>query len=123
MGFFAGVSILIACLGLFGLTAFTTEQRSREIGTRKVLGATSLEIVAMLARRVVALVLVAAVLASVGACFAIDEWLAGFAYRAGFNPWIFLLATIIAGVVAFFTVALQAWKRASADPVTLLRPG
>jgi putative ABC transport system permease protein len=123
MGIFAGVSILIACLGLFGLTAYTTEQRSREIGTRKVLGATSQQIVAMLASRVVVLVLVAAVLASVGAYLAMDEWLAGFAYRAGVNPWVFLLATIMAGAVAFLTVALQAWKKASADPVTLLRQG
>jgi putative ABC transport system permease protein len=121
IGIFAAISILIACMGLFGLAAFTTEQRSREIGTRKVLGATSWQVVMLLAKRILALVLVAAVLASVGAYFAIDEWLAGFAYRAGVNPFIFLLAAAVAAVVAFTTVALQSWKTASADPVHSLR--
>ncbi len=91
IGIFAGVSILIACMGLFGLAAFTTEQRSREIGTRKVLGATSWQIVTLLARRILVLVLIAAVLASVASYFAIDEWLEGFAYRADINPLIFVL--------------------------------
>jgi putative ABC transport system permease protein len=121
IGIFAGVSILIACMGLFGLAAFTTEQRSREIGTRKVLGATSWQIVTLLARRILALVLVAAVLASVTSYFAIDEWLAGFAYRAGINPLIFVLAAVVAAAVAFTTVAAQSWKTASADPVQSLR--
>jgi putative ABC transport system permease protein len=123
MGIFSGVSILIACMGLLGLTAFTTEQRSREIGTRKVLGATSWQVVALLARGVVVLVLLAAVLASAGAYFAIDEWLAGFAYRAGVNPLIFVLAAMMASVLAFLTVALQAWRTASSNPVDSLRQG
>ncbi len=121
IGIFAAISILIACMGLFGLSAFTAEQRSREIGTRKVMGATSWQIVLLLAQRILVLVLVAAVLASVGAYFAIDEWLAGFAYRAGVNPLIFLLAAAVAAAVAFTTVALQSWKTASADPVHALR--
>ena len=121
MGIFAGVSILIACMGLFGLAAFTTEQRSREIGTRKVLGATSWQIVTLLAGRILVLVLIASALAAVAAYFAIDEWLAGFAYRAGINPLIFVVAAVVAGVVAFATVALQSWKTASADPVEGLR--
>jgi putative ABC transport system permease protein len=121
IGIFAAVSILIACMGLFGLAAFTTEQRSREIGTRKVLGATSWQIIMLLAKRILVLVVVAAVLASIGAYFAIDEWLAGFAYRAGVNPLIFLLAAAVAAAVAFTTVALQSWKTASADPVQSLR--
>ncbi len=66
IGIFASVSIFIACMGLFGLAAFTTEQRSREIGTRKVLGATAWQIITLLARRILVLVLVAAVLASIG---------------------------------------------------------
>jgi len=121
IGIFAAVSILIACMGLFGLAAFTTEQRSREIGTRKVLGATSWQIVLLLARRILMLVLLAAVLASVAAYFAIDQWLIGFAYRAGINPLIFVLAAAVASVVAFTTVAMQSWKTASADPVHSLR--
>jgi putative ABC transport system permease protein len=121
IGIFAGVSIFIACMGLFGLAAFTTEQRSREIGTRKVLGATAWQIVGLLARRILVLVLVAAVLASIASWFAIDEWLAGFAYRADINPLIFLLAAVAAAVVAFATVAAQSWRTASADPVNALR--
>jgi putative ABC transport system permease protein len=118
---FAGVSIFIACMGLFGLAAFTTEQRTREIGTRKVLGATSWQIVTLLARPIMILVLIASVLASVASYFAIDEWLTSFAYKAGINPAIFLLALVVAATVAFITVALQSWKTASADPVNALR--
>ncbi|MEO6080552.1 MAG: FtsX-like permease family protein [Steroidobacteraceae bacterium] len=121
IGIFAGVSIFIACMGLFGLAAFTTEQRSREIGTRKVLGATAWQIVGLLARRILVLVLVAAVLASVASYFAIDEWLAGFAYRAGINPLIFVFAALAAGAVAFAMVAAQSWRTANADPVHSLR--
>jgi putative ABC transport system permease protein len=121
IGIFAAISIFIACLGLFGLAAFTTEQRSREIGTRKVLGATAWQIVGLLARRILVLVLIASVLASVGAYFWIDEWLADFAYRADINPLIFLLSAAAAGVVAFATVAAQSWRTASADPVHTLR--
>jgi len=121
IGIFAAVSIFIACLGLFGLSAFTTEQRTREIGTRKVLGATSWQIVRLLARPIMVLVLIASVLAAVASYFAIDEWLTGFAYRAGINPLIFVLALVVAATVAFLTVALQSWKTASADPVNALR--
>ncbi|MEJ0099986.1 MAG: FtsX-like permease family protein [Pseudomonadota bacterium] len=121
IGIFAAISVLIACMGLFGLAAFTTEQRTREIGTRKVLGATSWQIVTLLARPVLVLVVIASLLAAVGAWFAVDEWLSSFAYRAQVNPLIFLLATALATTVAFATVALQSWKTASADPVESLR--
>jgi putative ABC transport system permease protein len=121
IGIFAGISVLIACMGLFGLTAFTTEQRTREIGTRKVLGATTWQIVTLLAQRILVLVVVASLLAAVAAYFAVDEWLASFAYRASINPLIFILATGVAAAVAFTTVALQSWKTASADPVEALR--
>jgi putative ABC transport system permease protein len=121
IGIFAGICIFIACLGLFGLAAFATEQRTREIGTRKVLGATTTQIITLLARRILAIVLVAAVLASVLAYFAMDEWLTNFAYRAGINPLIFVLAAAAAAAVAFGTVALQSLKTARADPVEALR--
>ncbi|MEJ0009017.1 MAG: ABC transporter permease [Steroidobacteraceae bacterium] len=99
IGIFATVCIFIACLGLFGLASFTTEQRTREIGTRKVLGATAWQIIALLSRRILLLVLIASVLAAVISYFAIDEWLTGFAYRAGINPFIFVLAALVAAVV------------------------
>lgn len=121
IGIFAAISIFIACMGLFGLAAFTTEQRSREIGTRKVLGATAWQIVTLLARRILVLVLIAAVVASIASYFAINEWVAGFAYRAAINPLIFLIAGVAAAVVAFATVAAQSWRTASADPVRTLR--
>ncbi len=121
IGIFAVICIFIACLGLFGLAAFATEQRTREIGTRKVLGATTLQIITLLARRIMAIVAVAAVLASVVAYFAIDEWLTSFAYRAGINPLLFVLAAAMAAAVAFGTVALQSLKTARADPVAALR--
>lgn len=121
IGIFATVCIFIACLGLFGLAAFATELRTREIGTRKVLGATTLQIILMLSRRIMLLVVIAAALASVLAYFAIDEWLTGFAYRAGINPLIFVLSAAAAAAVAFSTVALQSFKTASADPVEALR--
>jgi putative ABC transport system permease protein len=118
---FSAVCVFIACLGLFGLASFTTEQRTREIGTRKVLGATTWQIIALLARRILVLVLVASVLAAVIAYFGIDEWLSGFAYKAGINPMIFVLSAAAAAAVAFATVALQSFKTASADPVEALR--
>jgi len=121
IGIFAAVCIFIACLGLFGLASFTTEQRTREIGTRKVLGATAWKIIALLSKRILILVLVASVLAAVISYFAIDQWLTGFAYRAGINPGIFLVSAVVASVVAFVTVALQSYKTASADPVEALR--
>jgi putative ABC transport system permease protein len=121
IGIFAAICIFIACLGLFGLASFTTEQRTREIGTRKVLGATTWQIITMLSKRILLLVLIAAALASVIAYFAIDEWLTGFAYRAHIDPLIFLLAAVAAAAVAFATVALQSFKTASADPVQALR--
>jgi putative ABC transport system permease protein len=121
IGIFAALCIFIACLGLFGLASFTTEQRTREIGTRKILGATTWQIIAMLSRRILVLVLIAAALASVIAYFAMDEWLSGFAYRAAIDPLIFLLSAAAAAAVAFATVALQSFKTASADPVRALR--
>jgi putative ABC transport system permease protein len=121
IGIFAAVCIFISCLGLFGVATFTTEQRTHEIGTRKVLGATTWQIITMLARRIMIIVIVAAVLASAISYFAIDKWLTGFAYRAGINPLIFVVSAAAAAAVAFGTVALQSFKTANADPVKALR--
>jgi putative ABC transport system permease protein len=121
IGIFAGICIFVACLGLFGLSAFTTEQRTKEIGIRKVLGASAAEIVLLLSQRVLVLVGAAAVLASIVTWLAMQEWLSGFAYRAALNPLYFVAAALGAGAVALLTIALQSWRIARADPVGALR--
>lgn len=121
IGLFAAICIFIACLGLFGLAAFTTEQRTKEIGIRKVLGASTGQIIFLLSRNVLQLVGAAAVVAWLAAYLAIDQWLAGFAYRAPISPLIFVAATAAAALVAFATIALQSYRTARADPVGALR--
>jgi len=120
-GVFATVCILISCLGLFGLASFTTEQRTKEIGIRKVLGASTRQIIFLLFRNILYLVLAGALLASLTAYFAMDEWLTGFAYRTAMAPWVFLLSAVMAALVAFVTVALQSYRTAQANPVNSLR--
>ncbi|MBN1238657.1 MAG: ABC transporter permease [Gammaproteobacteria bacterium] len=121
IGIFGAICVFIACLGLFGLAAFTTEQRTKEIGIRKVLGATAAQIIWLLSRNVLLLILAGAVLASVIAYLAVDEWLAGFAYRAPVNPLVFGVATLVAAAVAYVTIALQSYRTAHDDPVDALR--
>jgi putative ABC transport system permease protein len=124
IGIFAAVCIFISCMGLFGLAAFTTEQRTKEIGIRKVLGASTMQIINMLARNIMLLVLGGAVIASLIAYYAMDEyWLIDFAYRININMnlWVFLVSAFIAAAVAFTTVALQSFKTAQANPINALR--
>ncbi len=120
-GIFSGVCVLISCLGLFGLAAFTTEQRTKEIGVRKVLGASTFQIIVMLSQGILLIVMAASVIASLIAWFAIDEWLTEFAYHAGINPLVFVLSAVIALAVAFGTIALQSFKTANENPVKALR--
>jgi putative ABC transport system permease protein len=121
IGIFAGICIFVACLGLFGLSASTTQQRTKEIGVRKVLGASTLEIIFLLARRVLVLVGAAAVLASIVSWIAMQGWVSGFAYRATLNPAYFAVAALGAAAVALLTIALQSWRTANGDPVEALR--
>ena len=118
---FALLAILIACLGLFGLVAFTAEQRTKEIGIRKVLGASVTSIVALLSKDFLWLVAVAFVVAAPVAYLAMRRWLEGFAYRVEIGPGVFLLAGGLALLVALVTVSYQAVKAALADPVESLR--
>lgn len=122
-GMFAAVCIFISCMGLFGLAAFATEQRKKEIAIRKVLGATVMQIITMLARNIMYLVLMGAVIASLIAYYAMDEWLSDFAYRISINKdsWVFLVAAVVAAAVAFLTVALQSFKTAQDNPINSLR--
>jgi len=121
IGIFAAICILVACLGLFGLAASATQQRTREIGVRKVLGASTLSIILLLSRRVLMLIGAGAIVASVAAWIAMQQWMSGFAYRATLNPAWLLLATLVAGAVALLTIGLQSWRTAHGDPIEALR--
>lgn len=114
--FFAGVCIFVSCLGVFGLTSFTTEERKKEIAIRKVLGASTWQIIAMLVKNILLLVLAGSVISSFIAYYVMDEWMTEFAYRIQIEPWIFVVSAIIAATIAFITVTLQTYKTAQANP-------
>ncbi len=118
---FALLSVLVSCLGLFGLAAFTAEQRTKEIGVRKVLGASIAGIAALLTKDFLKLVVLAIVLATPIAWYTMHEWLADFAYRIDMQWWMFVSAGAIAALIAFLTVSGQAVKAALANPVKSLR--
>lgn len=118
---FAVLAIVIACLGLFGLAAFTTEQRTKEMGIRKVLGASVNSIVQLLSKEFVKLVLIAILIASPLAWWAMNVWLEDFAYRIEIQWWMFVLAGLVALAITLITVSFQAVKSAMANPVDSLR--
>lgn len=119
--FFAGVAILVSCLGLFGLAAFTAEQRTKEIGVRKVLGASVTGIVALLSRDFLKLVLAGIAIASPLAWWMMNDWLADFAYRIAIEWWVFALAGGLAVGIALLTVSFQSIKAALMNPIKSLR--
>ena len=118
---FASIAILIACLGLFGLTCFSTEQRIKEIGIRKILGASVPGIVVLLGREFLKWVLLANIIAWPVGYFAMNKWLENFAYRTDLSVHIFLLSSLLALLIAALTVGLQTIKSANANPVDSLR--
>jgi putative ABC transport system permease protein len=118
---FSLLAILIACLGLFGLVAYAAEQRTKEIGIRKVLGATVSNITTMLSVDFLKLVSISAVIAFPLAWWAMNSWLNDFAYRTGISWWIFVIAGLLAMLIAIVTVCFQAIKAALANPVNSLR--
>jgi len=118
---FACIAIFIACLGLFGLSAFEISQRIKEIGIRKVLGASVNTIVTLLSKDFLKLVLIAAVIAFPIAWYAMDTWLQDFAYRISIPWWSFILAGLGAAVIALFTISFQAIRAALSNPVESLR--
>jgi putative ABC transport system permease protein len=118
---FAGISILIACLGLFGLVAFTAARRTKEIGVRKVLGASVASIVALLSTDFLKLVGLAFLVATPLAYFAMERWLDGFAYRIEIGPAVFLFNGVLVLLVVLATVSYQSIRAALADPVKSLR--
>ncbi|MDR6568788.1 ABC transporter permease [Chitinophaga ginsengisegetis] len=118
---FSSLTIFIACLGLFGLATFTAEQRTKEIGVRKVLGASVSSVVALLSKDFLKLILIALVLASPIAWWGMDQWLKEFAYKVTIDWWIFALAGLLAIGIALLTVSFQSIKAALTDPVKSLR--
>jgi len=119
--YFSGLAIFIACLGLFGLTSYTTAQRTKEIGVRKVLGASVPNIIFLLSKDFLKLVLIAIVIASPVAWWAMHNWLQDFAYRIGVEWWVFAVAGALAIAIAFLTVSIQSVKAALMNPVKSLR--
>jgi len=115
------LAMIIACLGLFGLAAFVTEQRTKEIGIRKVLGASVRGLVSLLSKDFLKLVAIAIVLAVPATWYFMQQWLQDFAYRIDLNWWIFAIAGILALLVALFTVSVHAIKAAVNNPVKSLR--
>jgi ABC-type lipoprotein release transport system permease subunit len=120
-GAFGGLAIFISCLGLFGLAAYMAERRTKEIGIRKVLGATTTHLWAMLSKEFVVLVLVSCVIAAPLAAYFLNNWLAGYEYRTELSWWVFALAAAGALAVTLLTVSFQSVKAALANPVKSLR--
>ena len=118
---FSILAIFIACLGLLGLAAYTAEQRTKEIGIRKVLGATVPEIIFMLTKEFTKWVLIANLIAWPVAYYFMNKWLQDFAYRINMSGWIFIFAGCAALAIALITISFQAIKAATANPVKSLR--
>jgi putative ABC transport system permease protein len=120
-GIFSVLAVLIACLGLFALTAFTAEQRMKEIGIRKVLGASISSIVVLLSKELGKLVLIAFLLAAPLAWFGIDWWLKDYSYKTNIGIGLYLIAGLVAFLIALATMSFQSFKAAASDPVKSLR--
>jgi len=118
---FAGLAVVVACLGLFGLASFLAEQRQKEIGVRKVLGASSGQVVLLLSKEFARWVLLANLVAWPAAYFAVRAWLQKFPYRTGIAPALFVLAGAAALAIALLTVSGQAWRTARRNPADALR--
>jgi putative ABC transport system permease protein len=117
----SALSIFIACMGLFGLATLAVVRRTREIGIRKVMGASTGSIVALISKEFVRLVLIAAVIAFPIAWWFLNDWLKDFAYRVNISWWIYIIAAIVAMAIALATVSVQAMKAAWSNPVKALR--
>lgn len=121
LGIFTIMAIIVGCMGLFGLAAFSAEQRRRELGIRKVLGASLLDIIGLMSANFLLLVTIAALIAFPIAWFAMNDWLKDFPYRINISWWIFVLAILAALAIALITVSFQSIKAAVASPVKSLR--
>ncbi|MFO7940046.1 MAG: FtsX-like permease family protein, partial [Bacteroidales bacterium] len=118
---FTLLAIIIATLGLFGLTSFTTEQRTKEIGVRKAMGSSSLQVIMLLVREISILIMVSTLIAWPVAWFVLNNWLSNFYYSIPLSPIYFLLGFLVALGIALLTVSYQALKAARTNPATALR--
>jgi ABC-type antimicrobial peptide transport system permease subunit len=120
-GVFAGLAIFISCLGLFGLAAYVAEQRTKEIGVRKVLGASVAQVWLLLSKDFIVLVLISCVIASPIALYFLSNWLQKYNYRITIGPGVFILSAIVAIMITLVTISFQAIKAALTNPVKSLR--
>jgi len=120
-GIFTTIAIFVSCLGLFGLATFSTDRRTKEIGIRKILGASVSKLVLLLSKEFLKLVILANLIAWPVAWLVMNKWLQNFAFRIDIHIWLFLTASVIALVIALLTVGFQAIRTASANPVDALR--
>jgi ABC-type antimicrobial peptide transport system permease subunit len=118
---FAGLAIFISCLGLFGLAAYIAEQRTKEIGIRKVLGASVSQVWLLLSKDFIVLVFISCLIASPIAFYYLQDWLQKYEYRIHIGPWVFVAAALAAIVITILTISFQAIKAALANPVRSLR--
>jgi putative ABC transport system permease protein len=121
VGWAGGISIFLACLGLLGLAALAVVNRTKEIGIRKVLGASVTGIVGLISKDFLKLVIIAFVIASPLAWYFMNNWLQDFAYRINITGWIFVVAGVVAILIALITVSMQVLKAAASNPVKALR--
>jgi putative ABC transport system permease protein len=121
MNIFAGIAIILACLGLFGLSAYAVQQRAKEISIRKILGASLLSIVSLLSMNFTRLVLISILISLPAAYMSVYHWLKGFAYQVDIAWWIFAIPALLAVAIAFMTVSIQSIKAAVTNPVKNLR--
>ena len=121
LNLFTGLALFIACLGLYGLVLFIIERRRKEIGIRKIIGASAWDILFLLNKNFLGLTLLAFVIASPIAWYAMNRWLANFAYRIQLHWWVFALAGLAALGIALLTVSFQALRAALNNPVKSLR--
>jgi putative ABC transport system permease protein len=120
-GVFSGLAIIIACVGLFGLAAYTASLRTKEIGVRKVLGASVGNVVFLLSKEFTKLILIAFMIAIPFAWYIMENWLQGFAYRTELGPGVFFIAGTAALLISWITVSYQSIKAAIVNPVKSLR--
>jgi putative ABC transport system permease protein len=118
---FTGIAILVACLGLFGLAAFSAEQRKKEIGVRKVLGASVASVTTLLSKEFLVLIIIAILIASPIAWWAMNSWLQNFAYKIQISWWMFAAAAFLSILIALTTVSFHAIRAALANPAKSLR--